>query len=56
MPASEAHSGYLYGSPTRQDKSAAHADTYHGRFIELVTNERVTKPGVCCRYPVSFLY
>jgi uncharacterized protein YndB with AHSA1/START domain len=32
-----------YDSPAQQGKSAAHTDTYHGRFIELVPNERVTE-------------
>jgi len=32
-----------YESPHGRGKTAAHTDTYHGRFIELVPNERVVE-------------
>lgn len=32
-----------YESPQGRGKSAAHTDTYHGRFVELVPNERVVE-------------
>ncbi len=32
-----------YGSPDRQGKTAAATDTYHGRFVELVPDERVVE-------------
>jgi uncharacterized protein YndB with AHSA1/START domain len=30
-----------YDAPTGTGKTTAHSDTYHGRFVKLVTNERV---------------
>ncbi|TAK43542.1 MAG: hypothetical protein EPO27_14690 [Betaproteobacteria bacterium] len=30
-----------YDAPTGTGKTSAHSDTYHGRFVKLVTNERV---------------
>ena len=30
-----------YDAPTATGKTSAHTDTYHGRFIDLVPNERV---------------
>jgi uncharacterized protein YndB with AHSA1/START domain len=32
-----------YDAPTRVGKSAAHTDTYHGHFVQLVTDERVVE-------------
>ena len=32
-----------YREPTGSGKSTAHTDTYHGRFVELVENERVVE-------------
>jgi uncharacterized protein YndB with AHSA1/START domain len=32
-----------YDAPTVGGKTAAHTDTYHGRFIELVPNKRVVE-------------
>jgi uncharacterized protein YndB with AHSA1/START domain len=32
-----------YDAPTGVGKTTAHTDTYHGRFIELVPNERVVE-------------
>jgi uncharacterized protein YndB with AHSA1/START domain len=32
-----------YESPQRQGKTAAATDTYHGRFVELVPDERVVE-------------
>ena len=32
-----------YDPPTGRGKSSANTDTYHGRFIELVPNERVVE-------------
>jgi uncharacterized protein YndB with AHSA1/START domain len=32
-----------YDSPTATGKSTAHTDTHHGRFIELVTNEKIVE-------------
>lgn len=32
-----------YEEPTGTGKSNAHTDTYHGRFVELVPNERVVE-------------
>jgi uncharacterized protein YndB with AHSA1/START domain len=32
-----------YDAPTRTGKTTAHTDTYHGRFVELVPNERVVE-------------
>jgi uncharacterized protein YndB with AHSA1/START domain len=32
-----------YDAPTGTGKSTPHTDTYHGRFIELVPNERVVE-------------
>ena len=32
-----------YDEPTGTGKTTAHTDTYHGRFIELVPNERVVQ-------------
>jgi uncharacterized protein YndB with AHSA1/START domain len=32
-----------YDAPTRTCKTTAHTDTYHGRFVKLVTNEQVVE-------------
>lgn len=32
-----------YDAPTRTGKTAAQTDTYHGRFVELVPNDRVVE-------------
>ena len=32
-----------YDAPTGTGKSTAHSDTYHGRFVELVPDERVVE-------------
>ena len=32
-----------YDAPTERDKTTAHTDTYRGRFVKLVTNERVVE-------------
>jgi uncharacterized protein YndB with AHSA1/START domain len=32
-----------YDAPTGTGKTTAHADTYHGRFVELVPDERVVE-------------
>ncbi len=32
-----------YGEPTRTGKTTSHTDTYHGRFVKLVTNEQVVE-------------
>jgi uncharacterized protein YndB with AHSA1/START domain len=32
-----------YDEPTRTGKTTAHTDTYHGRFVRLVTNEQVVE-------------
>ena len=32
-----------YDEPTGTGKTTAHTDTYHGRFVKLVTNEQVAK-------------
>ena len=32
-----------YDTPTGTGKTSAHTDTYHGRFIKLVPNERVVE-------------
>lgn len=32
-----------YDAPTRTGKTTARTDTYHGRFVELVRNERVVE-------------
>jgi uncharacterized protein YndB with AHSA1/START domain len=32
-----------YDSPTATGKTTAHTDTYHGRFVKLVTNEQVVE-------------
>jgi uncharacterized protein YndB with AHSA1/START domain len=32
-----------YDTPTGAGKSSAHTDTYHGRFVDLVPNERVVQ-------------
>jgi uncharacterized protein YndB with AHSA1/START domain len=37
----EVNSEFL--SPTGVGKTTAHTDTYHGRFVELVPNERVVE-------------
>ena len=33
----------MYDDPTSTGKSSAHTDTYHGRFVKLVPNERVVE-------------
>jgi hypothetical protein len=32
-----------YDAATAAGKTAAHTDTYHGRFVKLVTNEQVVE-------------
>jgi uncharacterized protein YndB with AHSA1/START domain len=32
-----------YHAPTQTGKSAAHTDTYHGRFVKLVPNEQLVE-------------
>ena len=32
-----------YDAPTGTGKTTAHTDTYHGRFVKLVTNKRVVE-------------
>jgi uncharacterized protein YndB with AHSA1/START domain len=32
-----------YDEPTRTGKTTAHTDTYHGRFVELVPDERIVQ-------------
>jgi uncharacterized protein YndB with AHSA1/START domain len=32
-----------YDAPTGTGKTTAHTDTYHGRFVKLVTNEQVVE-------------
>jgi uncharacterized protein YndB with AHSA1/START domain len=32
-----------YDAPTGTGKTSAHTDSYHGRFLELVPNERVSR-------------
>jgi uncharacterized protein YndB with AHSA1/START domain len=32
-----------YDEPTAAGKTSAHTDTYHGRFVKLVTNEEVVE-------------
>src|ERR1700716_3120376 len=32
-----------YDEPTGTGKTTAHTDTYHGRFVKLVTNEQVVQ-------------
>lgn len=32
-----------YDAPTAIGKTSAHTDTYHGRFVKLVTNEQVVE-------------
>ncbi len=32
-----------YDSPAAAGKTSAHTDTYHGRFVKLVTNEQVVE-------------
>ena len=32
-----------YDEPTAAGKTTAHTDTYHGRFVQLVTNEKVVE-------------
>jgi uncharacterized protein YndB with AHSA1/START domain len=32
-----------YDTPTGTGKTTAHTDTFHGRFVKLVTNERVVE-------------
>ena len=32
-----------YAAPTGTGKTTAHTDTYHGRFVKLVTNEQVVE-------------
>src|SRR5438034_11607121 len=38
-----------YNEPTGTGKTTAHTDTFHGRFVKLVTNE----PGVAAVYFAS---
>ncbi len=33
----------IYDAPTGVGKTTAHTDTYHGRFVKLVPNERVVE-------------
>jgi uncharacterized protein YndB with AHSA1/START domain len=45
----EAHEGgcfrisLTYDAPTGTGKTTAHTDTYHGRFVKLVTNEQIVE-------------
>jgi hypothetical protein len=32
-----------YDAPTGTGKTTAHTDTFHGRFVKLLTNEQVSK-------------
>ena len=32
-----------YDAPTRTGKTTAHTDTFHGRFVKLITNEQVVE-------------
>jgi uncharacterized protein YndB with AHSA1/START domain len=32
-----------YDAPTRTGKTTAHTDTFHGRFVKLLTNEQVVQ-------------
>jgi uncharacterized protein YndB with AHSA1/START domain len=32
-----------YDAPSRTGKTTAHTDTYHGRFVKLVPNERIVQ-------------
>src|SRR5687768_3032388 len=32
-----------YDEPTREGKTTGHTDTYHGRFVKLVPNEKVVE-------------
>jgi len=32
-----------YDAPTGTGKTTAHTDTYHGRFVKVVTNERIVE-------------
>jgi uncharacterized protein YndB with AHSA1/START domain len=42
-PGGEFRISLSYNSRDRQGKSAAHTDTYRGRFVELVPHERVVE-------------
>ena len=44
-PAKVACSGLslTYNAPTGTGKTTAHTDTFHGRFVKLVTNEQVVQ-------------
>src|SRR4030081_2400645 len=50
-----------YDAPTGTGKTTGHTDTYHGRFVKLVTNEQVvevaefeeTDPGVRGEMPIT---
>ncbi|HWF29247.1 MAG TPA: SRPBCC domain-containing protein [Mycobacterium sp.] len=42
-PGGEFRISLTYESPARRGKTAAHTDTYHGLFIELVPDERVVE-------------
>lgn len=33
----------IYRDPQQEGKSTAHADTYHGKFVELVPNQKVVE-------------
>lgn len=33
----------IYDAPTATGKTSAHTDTYHGRFLQLVPNEKVVE-------------
>jgi uncharacterized protein YndB with AHSA1/START domain len=36
-------SRHTYDTPTGTGKTTAHTDTYHGRFVKLVTDEQVVE-------------
>jgi uncharacterized protein YndB with AHSA1/START domain len=42
-PGGEFRISLTYDSPARQGKTAANTDTYHGRFLTLVPDERVVE-------------
>ena len=34
-----------YDEPTAAGKTSAHTDTYHGRFVELIPDEKIVEAG-----------
>ena len=52
-----------YDDPTGTGKTTAHTDTYHGRFVKLVTNEQVvevvefetTDPALCDKMMITIM-